>query len=187
MTLLRTRSWISCACLCFLCYLPCNMGKARRSLPFLIKKSCGSDASGPARAGRCAQVDDGPVRQFGCLARVRAIGIVAKIDAAVEQHVPLAIERVGKNENRRVAGGVISLALEAQFFFGPTQRKRLENDRQQFVGPWVAPQHEIVGADLIAADVNIILNRNIASENSAPHIRRARELILGPSADFLME
>src|SRR5687767_12501886 len=86
--------------------------RACRSFPLLVEEARVYNLPGPARPGRRAEIDNGPIGQLRSLQRVVAVAVSAEGNAAVQHDVPLWIERIGKHENRRVIRGGVGLAAK---------------------------------------------------------------------------
>src|SRR5437868_524430 len=97
-------------------------GSETALLPFFVEKARVDDLPRPARAGRGAQIDDGPVRQLRRLQRVVAVAVGAEIDAAVEHDIALWVEWIRKHEDRRVVRRRVSLAAKRERLGVPLHR-----------------------------------------------------------------
>src|SRR5262249_49755599 len=113
---------------------------ARSSLPLFVEEAGVDDLSGPARAGRSAEVDDRVVGKLGDLQRIRAVSFAAEIDAAVQHDVVARVERVRINENRHVVGGIVALAVKHELLLVPFHRQAVDNLRDDIIRSRIAPE-----------------------------------------------
>jgi hypothetical protein len=81
--------------------------------------------------------------------RIRAAPIViAKCVTTIDDHVPVRVQRIRKDEYRHVSGSIHSATSERDLFFGPLDGQLADNFRNQLVAPGIAKQDQVVVRNL---------------------------------------
>ena len=136
--------------------------------PLFVEEAGLHDLTGEAGVGRHGDVHDGVVRQFGRLAGVGKVVGFAEGEAAVQHDVLLRVERIGKDQDRRVRGGGVACAAEHDAVGGPLHRQAVGDPRQNAIAARVAPEDQVAVGDVGVRDVLIVAHLRVAAELPAP-------------------
>ena len=167
------------------------MGRRRRPalFPLLVEEAGVDDFAGPTRAGRGAEIDDGPVGELGGLEGVVGVAVGAEIEAAVEDDVARRIEWIREDQNGGVARGVVSFAAEREGFCVPRERELSGGEElcEDAVGGGVAPEYQVFGGEVGVGERGVGDDGGVAAEDVAPEVAGGGEFALDPGAELGVE
>src|SRR6266478_3785555 len=106
---------------------------SRLNSPVLIEEAGEHDLAREAAVRRRGGVYDGVVRQLGRLPGVGRVGVFTEGEATVEHDVAIRVERIWKNQNRRVGSDGVAVRAHHDAFGGPLYRQAIGDARENAV------------------------------------------------------